>query len=324
MAGPVIDIFLLYHFIKRLVTPFEKWEAYKLGIIDKKGKVLRKRKDLGLIKEREAFALFDVLVLNLKKLLAKVPGGSSRIATYAAALLLLKEQNNVSEELIENLDSVFEEYLMEAQMLNEDLRQWFGKGSKGDWVRMDTKGNIKGKCASEPGEGKPKCVPRSKAHSMSKKERASAVSRKRRKDPETDRPGTGNKPINVKTDKSVKEEKTADLIRKSQAKRGAPGTLKRKVKGKMTIGKARALKNKPGATTLDKKQANFFINMHSEEAPANATGAAVVGTGDNAVHWKKHPYRVGNKGDRKKKGSFINVKAFLKRAALNPSQVVSK
>ena len=58
--------------------------------------------------------------------------------------------------------------------------------------------------------------------------------------------------------------KTADLIKKSHSKRGAPGTLKRKVKGKMTLAKARALKNKPGATTLDKKQANFFINMHSE------------------------------------------------------------
>ena len=55
--------------------------------------------------------------------------------------------------------------------------------------------------------------------------------------------------------------KTSELIKKSQAKRGAPGTLKRKVSGKMTIAKAKALKNKPGATTLDKKQANFFINM---------------------------------------------------------------
>lgn len=55
--------------------------------------------------------------------------------------------------------------------------------------------------------------------------------------------------------------KTSDLIKKSHSKRGAPGTLKRKVKGKMTIAKAKALKNKPGATTMDKKQANFFINM---------------------------------------------------------------
>lgn len=55
--------------------------------------------------------------------------------------------------------------------------------------------------------------------------------------------------------------KTSELIKKSHAKRGAPGTLKRKVQGKMTIAKAQALKNKPGATTMDKKQANFFINM---------------------------------------------------------------
>ena len=63
----------------------------------------------------------------------------------------------------------------------------------------------------------------------------------------------------------INELSTSQLIKKSQAKRGAPGTLKRKVSGKMTIAKARALKNKPGATALDKKQANFFINMHSEE-----------------------------------------------------------
>ena len=68
----------------------------------------------------------------------------------------------------------------------------------------------------------------------------------------------------VATEVVAMADKTSDLIRKSQAKRGAPGTLKRKVKGKMTLAKARALKNRPGATTLDKRQANFFINMHSE------------------------------------------------------------
>ena len=62
----------------------------------------------------------------------------------------------------------------------------------------------------------------------------------------------------------MNEGKTSDLIKKSHSKRGAPGTLKAKVKGKMTLAKARALKNRPGATTMDKKQANFFINMHSE------------------------------------------------------------
>ena len=88
--------------------------------------------------------------------------------------------------------------------LKEDLRKWFGKGKKGDWVRVGTDGEIKGDCAREPGEGKPKCMPRSKAHSMDKKDRASAARRKRAADPEVDRPGTGNKPIMVKTDKKKK------------------------------------------------------------------------------------------------------------------------
>lgn len=90
--------------------------------------------------------------------------------------------------------------VLDKDATNESLKDWFGKGPKGDWVRMDTKGNIKGDCAREPGEGKPKCLPRQKAHSMSKKERASAARRKRAKDPQVDRPGTGNKPINVKTE----------------------------------------------------------------------------------------------------------------------------
>lgn len=79
--------------------------------------------------------------------------------------------------------------------LGEDLRKWF----KEKWVRMDTKGNIKGDCAREEGEGKPKCLPSTKAHSMSKEDRAKAARRKRRQDPVADRPGKGGKPINVKT-----------------------------------------------------------------------------------------------------------------------------
>ena len=87
----------------------------------------------------------------------------------------------------------------------EDLRKWFGKGKTGDWVRVGTDGEIKGDCARDKGEGKPKCMPRSKAHSMKKKDRASAARRKRAADPDVDRPGTGNKPIMVKTDKKKKE-----------------------------------------------------------------------------------------------------------------------
>ena len=77
--------------------------------------------------------------------------------------------------------------------LGEDLRQWF----KQKWVRMDTKGNIKGDCAREPGEGKPKCLPQAKAQAIGKDARATAARRKRREDPNPERKGA---PINVKTE----------------------------------------------------------------------------------------------------------------------------
>ncbi|NCV18354.1 MAG: hypothetical protein EBW42_06160, partial [Rhodobacterales bacterium] len=90
---------------------------------------------------------------------------------------------------------------MAQEDVEESLKDWFGKGKKGDWIRVGTDGKIKGDCAREEGEGKPKCMPRSKAHSMSKKDRASAARRKRAADPVADRPGKGGKPIMVKTDK---------------------------------------------------------------------------------------------------------------------------
>ena len=86
---------------------------------------------------------------------------------------------------------------------NSGLGKWFGKGgkggtSKGGWDRYNTKGEKIGKCGDKTSsEGKPKCLSANKAAKMSKKDIANAVKRKRRSDPSTDRPGTGNKPINV-------------------------------------------------------------------------------------------------------------------------------
>ena len=70
--------------------------------------------------------------------------------------------------------------------LEENLRDWFKKDK---WVRMDTKGKIKGPCAREPGEGKPKCLPQAKAYALGKKGRAAAAQKKRREDPDPNRRG---------------------------------------------------------------------------------------------------------------------------------------
>lgn len=85
------DTYLTYQFIKRLATPFDKWPAYKAGVINDKGDIIKPLKDRTK-EEKKTLGKFDLLVLRLKKLMAKVPGGSSKLASYAAALWLVKEQ----------------------------------------------------------------------------------------------------------------------------------------------------------------------------------------------------------------------------------------
>ena len=111
----VVDLFLVYQFIRRLATPFEKWEAYKLSIIDKDGNVLMKSKEFTNSRQRKAWGIFDRMVANLKKLLAKVPGGSSRFATYAAALYLIKEHKAFTDESM--LEDMTEEQMNESTEL---------------------------------------------------------------------------------------------------------------------------------------------------------------------------------------------------------------
>tara|TARA_B100000212_G_scaffold12734_1_gene9134 strand:- start:8251 stop:8850 length:600 start_codon:yes stop_codon:yes gene_type:complete len=95
------DLVFTIRFLKLLVTPFEKTGAFKAGIIDKDGKRI---KDFDMNKGdnrdayREHYTPFIRLVMNLKRLLAKVPGGQSAIARYGSALLLIKEHGNLSDK----------------------------------------------------------------------------------------------------------------------------------------------------------------------------------------------------------------------------------
>jgi hypothetical protein len=84
---------------------------------------------------------------------------------------------------------------MTESELEEDLKKWF----KDKWVRFGPDGKIRGECGGKSeGEGKPKCLPQSKAHSLGKKGRKSAASKKRREDPNPERRGAA---INVSTKK---------------------------------------------------------------------------------------------------------------------------
>ena len=116
------NIYFVYQFLKKLVTPFEKTKAFELGIIDEKGKILKRRRDLETKDEKAAYTLSDTLVWNLKKILGKIPFGKSKLASYAAALWLIKEQGNgkifVNEK---ELEKQFFDYFekLENDELNE-------------------------------------------------------------------------------------------------------------------------------------------------------------------------------------------------------------
>ena len=118
MAKGVVDLAAIYMFLKRLVTPFDQWDAYKTGLIDKDGKVIVDKADR-TPEQNKSFGYFDRLVANLKKLLGKVPGGKSRIASFAAALLLLREKN-IDPDDIEYLEECLQHYMKEAEMLVEE------------------------------------------------------------------------------------------------------------------------------------------------------------------------------------------------------------
>lgn len=89
--GKAFDIYYTYQFVKRLSTPWEDTSAFKLGIIDRNGKKLRSPKNT---KERNAYTLFDRMVYNVKRILNKA-GFKNRVSNFAAALLLLKEGENI-------------------------------------------------------------------------------------------------------------------------------------------------------------------------------------------------------------------------------------
>jgi len=102
----VTDTIYTYRFLKLLVTPFNKTKAYEFGIVDENGK--RTDKDITTSSERDAFNLFHRLAFNMKRLLGAFPGGKSRIASYVAALALLRESYGVDAEVVINEMSIDE------------------------------------------------------------------------------------------------------------------------------------------------------------------------------------------------------------------------
>ena len=109
-----IDLFVTYRFLKLLVTPWKKQEAFKQGIIDDKGKALKKARDLSTEAERESFTLLHRLVFNCKRIMSKIPLVRTQLGTYATALFLLKEKYNI----VDLPEGEINQFLMENKLIS--------------------------------------------------------------------------------------------------------------------------------------------------------------------------------------------------------------
>ena len=125
MANKIADAVLTYALMKRLVTPFNQWPAYELGIIDDEGKVLRPRKTLDAT-EKQSWGRFDILAANIKKIIQKLPGGKTRLVSLATAAYLFREGIDIS--------SVHAMEFSLSRYLKEDI------GATGSPVAGDTGG----------------------------------------------------------------------------------------------------------------------------------------------------------------------------------------
>ena len=151
--GRAIDLFVTYRFIKLLVTPFEKTQAYKLGIIDKDGARIippptkggvrqTKPEPLRTIEEKNAYTILHKLVFNIKKIFGKVPGLRTKLGTYAAALFLLKDTFKESVDDPDIFEKEFMKYLKEEgyEIDNSISEEVIGFGEilpKGEYILIN-------------------------------------------------------------------------------------------------------------------------------------------------------------------------------------------
>lgn len=111
------DSVAVYQIVKRLATPFDEFPAFRTGVIDENGKILVP-KDERTDAQKDSLSVLDVFCLNIKKLLAHLPGGDSRLKSVAAAAALLRESESLSILAQLSLPKL-KEALVEAEELLE-------------------------------------------------------------------------------------------------------------------------------------------------------------------------------------------------------------
>ena len=144
--GRAVDLFVTYRFLKLLTTPFNKTDAFKLGIIDKDGNRIKEEDGsvevLRTPDEKGAYTILHKLIFNIKKLFGKVPGLRTKVGTYAAALFLLKDTFKEHVEDPDIFEKEFMKYLKEEgyeldNSISEDVIGFGEILPKGNYVLVN-------------------------------------------------------------------------------------------------------------------------------------------------------------------------------------------
>jgi len=122
MASRAVDLLITYRIMKLLVTPFDKQEAFKYGIIDKQGKVLKPWRTISKTAEKQSYTILHRFVFNLKRILQKV-GLGGKLGTFAVALATLIRENKEFEQHQKLIESTIVKYLKEQKLYEELLQE---------------------------------------------------------------------------------------------------------------------------------------------------------------------------------------------------------
>ena len=112
----ILDLVYVQRFITLLLKDFKDWDAFKLGIIDEDGNIIKIRRERKSSQDKKAFTKFHKVVLTVKKTLNKV--SSNKVVSTVAAISLLKEhceQEGIDYRLME---SRFMKHLQDEHDIN--------------------------------------------------------------------------------------------------------------------------------------------------------------------------------------------------------------
>ena len=117
-----VDNIIAYRIISMLVKPFKDTDAFKEGIIDERGKILKKANKLTTTKEKNAYTFLHRLIFKLKQFVEKAPGGKTRLGSLAAAYYLIREAYE-GQESVHILREKYEDLISKdiLEPLSDDL-----------------------------------------------------------------------------------------------------------------------------------------------------------------------------------------------------------